>query len=109
MRKKSPKTQEHEAAELAFSLVEEHFVDIEDYRRTASTSHRLSHIIFITLCGAIAGANSLKGVAEYAKDMEEWFVSILGLQHGVPSFVHIVSILIKNVPYKRGKMYNFSF
>ena len=86
MRKKSPKTQEHEAAELAFSLVEEHFVDIEDYRRTASTSHRLSHIIFITLCGAIAGANSLKGVAEYAKDMEEWFVSILELQHGVPSY-----------------------
>jgi len=86
MRKKTSKTRAHEAAELAFSLVEEHFVDVEDYRRAASTSHRLSHIIFMALCGAIAGANSLKGVAEYVKDMEEWFVSILGLKHGVPSY-----------------------
>jgi predicted transposase YbfD/YdcC len=86
MSRKPAKSQKHESAELAFSLVEEHFVDIEDYRRAASTSHRLSHIIFIALCGAIAGANSLKGVAEYAEDMEEWFVSILGMEHGVPSY-----------------------
>ena len=86
MELKPKKNKEYDAAEIAFSLVEEHFADIEDYRRAASTSHYLSHIIFIALCGAIAGANSLKGVAEYAKDMEEWFVSSLGLQHGVPSY-----------------------
>lgn len=86
MKPKSKQNKEYDAAELAFSLVEEHFADIKDYRRAASTSHCLSHIIFIALCGAIAGANSLKGVAEYAKDMEEWFVPALGLQQGVPSY-----------------------
>lgn len=83
---KKAEAAQHEAAELGFSLVEEHFAVIEDYRRSASTSHILSHIIFITLCASIAGANNLKGVAEYAKDMEDWFVSILGLRGGVPSY-----------------------
>lgn len=86
MTDKKTNAKQHEAAELAFSLVEDHFLDIEDYRRSASTAHRLSHIIFITLCASIAGANSLKGVAEYAKDLEEWFVNVLGLQQGVPSY-----------------------
>ena len=86
MSKKTTKAKQHEIAELAFSLVEEHFLDIEDYRRAASISHRLSHIIFIALCAVIARANSLKGVAEYPKDMEEWFVSILESQHSVPSY-----------------------
>jgi len=86
MNKKHIKNQDNDAAKFAYSLVEEHFVDVDDYRRAASTSHRLSHIIFISLCGAIAGANSLKGVAEYAKDMEDWFVSVLDLEYGVPSY-----------------------
>ena len=73
-------------AELAYSLVEEHFSEVEDYRRLASTEHCLSHILFITLCASIAGANNLKGVAEYANDMEEWLTSILDLQSGVPSY-----------------------
>lgn len=83
---KRSEVERHEAAELAFSLVEEHFAVVEDYRRSASTSHILSHIIFITLCASIAGANNLKGVAEYAKDMEDWFVPVLGLREGVPSY-----------------------
>lgn len=78
--------EKREAAEQAYNLVDEHFAIIEDYRRSASTSHILSHIIFITLCASISGANNLKEVAEYAKDMEDWFFSILGLQKGVPSY-----------------------
>ena len=81
-----PEDEQREAADLAYTLVEEHFAVIEDYRRSASTSHMLSHIIFITLCASIAGANNLKAVAEYAKDMEDWFVSILGLRESTPSY-----------------------
>jgi predicted transposase YbfD/YdcC len=88
MNKKIEKTksEQQEAPELAFSLVEEHFAVLEDYRRSASTAHILSHIIFIALCASIAGANNLKAVAEYARDMEDWFVSVLRLRHGVPSY-----------------------
>ena len=83
---KKSKNERREAADLAFSLVEEHFAVVEDYRRSASTSHILSHIIYITLCASIAGANNLKAVAEYAKDMEDWFVTILSLRDGTPSY-----------------------
>ena len=83
---RKPEDEQREAADLAYTLVEEHFAVIEDYRRSASTSHMLSHIIFITLCASIAGANNLKAVAEYAKDMEDWFVSILGLRESTPSY-----------------------
>lgn len=76
----------NEDATNFYRLVEDHFADIEDYRRSASIEHRLSHIFFITLCASIAGANNLKAVAEYAKDMEEWFSSILKLDQGVPSY-----------------------
>ncbi|MBN4067162.1 ISAs1 family transposase [Simkania negevensis] len=86
MNDKKIESAQREAAELAFTLVDEHFAAIEDYRRSASTSHILSHIIFITLCASIAGANKLKEVAEYAKDMEDWFESILELREGVPSY-----------------------
>lgn len=86
MNRKKTESEQRKAAELAFSMVEDHFADTEDYRRSASTSHRLTHIIFITLCASIAGANNLKGVAEYAKDQEEWFVSVLRLREGVPSY-----------------------
>lgn len=74
------------AAELAYSFVEEHFGEIEDYRRTASIGHSLLHILFITLCASLAGADNLKAVAEYASDMKDWFVSFLGLRNGVPSY-----------------------
>jgi predicted transposase YbfD/YdcC len=40
----------------------------------------------MTLCGVIAGAHNLKEVAEYAKDMKEWFCSIFQLSNGVPSY-----------------------
>lgn len=86
MSTKKSQDKRREATELAFSLVEEHFALVEDYRRSGSTSHILSHIFFITLCASIPGANNLKAVAEYAKDMEDWFVSVLDLREGIPSY-----------------------
>jgi len=83
MGKRKVEYRQVEAAELAYSLVEEHFAVVEDYRRAASTSHILSYIIFIALCASIAGANNLREVAEYAVDMEDWFASILDLREGV--------------------------
>ena len=75
-----------EKARILYGLVEEYFSETKDYRRWASTWHSLLHVIFITLCAVTSGARNLKEVAEYAKDMEEWFCLVLGLSKGVPSY-----------------------
>lgn len=62
-----------------------HFANVEDYRRQASVHHKLVHLLFIALCASISGANDLAAVAEFAKTNEQWFSSLLGLKHGVPS------------------------
>jgi len=86
MNKKKIDTSREKAAELVYDLTGEHFAEVEDYRRIASTDHLLSHVLFITLCASISGADNLKAVAEYAKDMSQWFSSFLGLSNGVPSY-----------------------
>lgn len=73
-------------AKVLYEDVEDYFSAVEDYRRLGSTCHQLSHILFITLSAVISGADNLKAVAEYAKDMKEWLVSVLELPDGVPSY-----------------------
>jgi len=75
-----------EQARAFHKSIEEHFSEVEDYRREASTHHRLSHILFITICGITSGCNNLKAVSEYAKTKKNWFQSILHLSDGVPSY-----------------------
>ncbi len=75
-----------EQARAFHKSIEEHFSEVEDYRREASTHHRLSHILFIAICGITSGCNNLKAVAEYARTKKNWFQSILHLTDGVPSY-----------------------
>ncbi len=62
-----------------------HFGSAEDYRRQGSVHHRLTDILFITLCASIAGADDLSAVAEFAKTNEPWFSAQLDLGQGVSS------------------------
>ena len=66
--------------------LEEHFGELEDYRRQGSVSYLLLDILFITLCAVISGANNLKAVAVYAKRKRNWLMEILGLSEDVPSY-----------------------
>lgn len=75
-----------EEARVFHNLIEEHFSEVEDYRREKSTQHKLSHILFIAICGITSGCNNLKTVAEYARTKKAWFQSILDLAEGVPSY-----------------------
>jgi len=75
-----------EEARVFHNLIEEHFSEVEDYRRKKSIKHKLSHILFIAICGITSGCNNLKVVAEYAKTKKTWFQSILDLPEGVPSY-----------------------
>ena len=66
--------------------LEEHFGELEDYRRQGSVSYLLIDILFITICAVISGANNLKAVAVYAKRKQSWLVEVLGLANEVPSY-----------------------
>jgi len=75
-----------EQARTFHKSIEKHFSEVEDYRREKSTLHKLSHILFITICGITSGCNNLKAVAEYAQTKKAWLQSILGFNNGIPSY-----------------------
>lgn len=66
--------------------LEEHFGQVEDYRRKGSVRHLLIDILFITICAVISGANNLKAVAMYAMRKKDWLTEVLELPEGVPSY-----------------------
>ena len=65
-------------AQALHAIIEEQFSGVEDYRRENSIIHKLSHILFITICAVTSGCNSLKAVAEYAQVKQSWLKSVLG-------------------------------
>ena len=75
-----------EQARAFHKSIEEHFSEVEDYRRKKSIRHKLSHILFIAICGITSGCNNLKAVVEYAQTKKAWFQSILDLSDGIPSY-----------------------
>ena len=67
--------------------LEEHFGELEDYRRQGSVEHLLINILFITICAVISGANNLKAVAAYAARKRSWLTNVLGLvNEEIPSY-----------------------
>ena len=67
--------------------LEEHFGELEDYRRQGSVEHLLINILFITICAVISGANNLKAVSVYAARKRSWLTDVLGLINGgIPSY-----------------------
>jgi len=74
-----------EKALLSFQTIEDHFKNVKDYRRVGSVKHKLTHILFFTLCAITAGANDLVGVHSWIKANETWLKEMFLLNYGVPS------------------------
>lgn len=65
----------------------ESFSEVRDPRILGNAvRHELVHILFMTLCAILCGANKLKEVAVYAKEREKWFSTVLKLPYGIPSY-----------------------
>lgn len=65
----------------------ESFSEVNDPRFLASTiRHEPVHILFISLCAVLCGANKIKEIAVYAKQREKWLSTVLNLPYGVPSY-----------------------
>jgi predicted transposase YbfD/YdcC len=62
-----------------------HFSTIVDPRVDRRKVHRLSDILFITLCATICGADNWVAIERFGKAKETWFTELLNLESGIPS------------------------
>jgi hypothetical protein len=62
-----------------------HFSELEDPRIARTRIHDLMHILVMSLCGVICGADGWEALAEFAESKKEWFEEIFDLPDGTPS------------------------
>jgi hypothetical protein len=61
-----------------------HFGELSDTRQSAKITYPLEDILFITLCGVVAGAEGWSEIHDYAEGHIEWFQQHGYLHSGVP-------------------------
>lgn len=62
-----------------------HFADLDDPRTARTSRHELLHILAMSLCGAICGADGWEALEEFAESKSEWFEELFDLPYGTPS------------------------
>lgn len=85
---------DHDSGIAFRKSLEEHFGDLEDYRRQGCIRYHLIDLLFITICAVVSGANDLKAVAMYAQRKRRWLTSILALGDDVPSYTTFWTIFV---------------
>lgn len=61
-----------------------HFGAIEDNRQAAKVTYPLHDLMFVSLCGVIAGAQGWSEIKDYAEGHHEWFKKHGFLMEGIP-------------------------
>ena len=54
-------------------------------RRRSRIAYPLLNIVFMAVCGVVAGADSWEEIARFARLRRDWLAKYLDLQHGIPS------------------------
>lgn len=62
-----------------------HFAPLDDPRTARTSRHELLHILAMSLCGAICGADGWDSLEEFAESKSEWFEELFDLPYGTPS------------------------
>jgi hypothetical protein len=60
----------------------QHFYNLRDPRRRASTTYRLLDLVFITVCATVAGADDWPAVATFAQERRGWLGKFCRLPPG---------------------------
>ncbi len=63
----------------------EFFSSVRDPRVTGRCLHPLENVLFIAVCGALAGCDGPDEMALFAELHQEWFATYIDLQNGLPS------------------------
>lgn len=58
---------------------------LNDPRRDQGKRHQLDHLLVITLCAVVAGADGWDDIATFARAKADWLEERLALKHGTPS------------------------
>lgn len=69
------------------------FQKIEDPRVDRTKKHPLESILYIVLCGTMAGVESWIGYEDYAEAHEEILKEFIDLPHGIPSHDTIARVI----------------
>jgi len=75
-----------------------HFSAIIDQRQSAKVTYPLCDVLFVTLCGVIAGAEGWSEIFDYAEGHHDWFKQQGFLIDGVPVDDTIARIISKIEP-----------
>ena len=62
-----------------------HFENVADPRRKAGLRHPLIEVLFIAICGIIAGGDDWVAIERFGQAKIHWFKLYLPLKHGIPS------------------------
>ena len=80
-RPKKPTAEQFSGLERVFI----HFAPLDDPRTARTRRHELLHILVMSLCGAICGADGWEALEEFAESKAEWFEELFDLPYGTPS------------------------
>lgn len=72
-----------------------HLSEVPDFRRqNKNFRHKLSDILFLSICGILSGAEGFEEIEEYGKEKENFLRNFLELPNGIPSHDTIRRIFI---------------
>lgn len=77
------------------SSLSTHLSKLTDPRMVRKCDHLLVDIVFIGICGTIAGAGSWEDLEEFGKSKEQWLRQWLALPFGIPSHDTIERVFMK--------------
>lgn len=87
---------------MFFEAFTTHFNAIVDHRQSAKVTYPLHDVLFVTLCGVIAGAEGWADIHFYAESHHDWFKQYGFLVDGVPADDTIARIISRIDPEQFG-------
>jgi predicted transposase YbfD/YdcC len=90
-------TQEIDVKKLRLSIQSD-FSDFPDPRRGGNILYPAWYLMFVILCGYLAGGNTIEDLADFADLREEWLAEITGIEVGAPSYDTLWWFLVRTLP-----------
>lgn len=78
--------------------IQSDFADFPDPRRRRSVLYPAWYLMFVVLCGYLAGGNTIEDLVDFADLRKEWLGEITGIRVGVPSYDTLWWFLVRTNP-----------
>lgn len=78
--------------------IQSDFADFPDPRRRGSVLYPAWYLMFVILCGYLAGGNTIEDLVDFADLRKEWLGEITGIRVAVPSYDTLWWFLVRTNP-----------